>query len=154
MGALDQTSTGGVVGVVDHTLGTTDRAGTVGRTARTPGITHHLRRIAALKGTVDVWLVDHTTGRTLGALGEDRSAARSDATELLAAVLHVAALAPGATSDRIEDVVVTTADAHHLMRPVRTTADPRVMLHLHLDRAEGNLAVARRRLRALDGQIG
>ncbi|WP_431034283.1 hypothetical protein ACQYWQ_11600 [Streptomyces sp. P6-2-1] len=46
----------------------------------------------------------------------------------------------------VEDVIVTNRDSYHLIRFVRTTFDSSVFLHLWLDRAEGNLALARIRV--------
>ncbi|MEV0845450.1 hypothetical protein AB0J21_06085 [Streptomyces sp. NPDC049954] len=46
----------------------------------------------------------------------------------------------------VEDVIVTNRDSYHVVRFVRTTFDSSVFLHLWLDRAEGNLALARIRL--------
>ncbi|TVL91519.1 hypothetical protein [Streptomyces sp. SAJ15] len=49
----------------------------------------------------------------------------------------------------VEDIIVTTRDGYHLSCFVRTTFDSSVFLSLWLDRAEGNLALARIRLRQL-----
>ncbi|MFH9730030.1 hypothetical protein [Streptomyces sp. NPDC017260] len=46
----------------------------------------------------------------------------------------------------VEDLIATTAGAYHLLRFVSTPFDSTVFLHLWLDRAEGNLALARIRL--------
>ena len=63
-------------------------------------------------------------------------------------------LAPGGGGERsgeapstsVEDVIVTTHDGYHMLRFVETAFDSSVFLHLWLDRAEGNLALARIRL--------
>ncbi|MGI5482407.1 hypothetical protein [Streptomyces lavendofoliae] len=49
----------------------------------------------------------------------------------------------------VEDVIVTTRTAYHVLRFVETTFDSSVFLHLWLDRSTGNLALARLRLREL-----
>ncbi|WFB10717.1 hypothetical protein LRS74_29535 [Streptomyces sp. LX-29] len=49
----------------------------------------------------------------------------------------------------VEDIIVTTRDGYHLSCFVQTTFDSSVFLALWLDRAEGNLALARIRLRQL-----
>ncbi|MBW1600765.1 hypothetical protein JJV70_01305 [Streptomyces sp. JJ66] len=46
----------------------------------------------------------------------------------------------------VEDVIVTARDGYHLLRYVETAFDSSVLLHLWLDRREGNLALARLRL--------
>ncbi|WP_326694756.1 hypothetical protein [Streptomyces sp. NBC_01766] len=49
----------------------------------------------------------------------------------------------------VEDVIVTTRTGYHLLHFVETTFDSSVFLHLWLNRDEGNLALARLRLRDL-----
>nr|WP_203599344.1 hypothetical protein [Streptomyces sp. SID10853] len=49
----------------------------------------------------------------------------------------------------VEDVIVTNRTGYHILRFVETTFDSSVFLHLWLDRDEGNLALARLRLRDL-----
>lgn len=57
---------------------------------------------------------------------------------------------PGdATGQPVEDLIVTTRTGYHVLRFVETSFDSSVFLHLWLDRADGNLALARHRLRAL-----
>ncbi|MEV7612697.1 hypothetical protein [Streptomyces sp. NPDC089799] len=57
--------------------------------------------------------------------------------------------APGADGPPVEDLIVTTRTGYHVLRFVNTSFDSSVFLHLWLDRAEGNLALARIRLRDL-----
>ncbi|MGQ4515253.1 hypothetical protein [Streptomyces sp. DW26H14] len=49
----------------------------------------------------------------------------------------------------VEDVIVSTRTGYHVLCFVETTFDSSVFLHLWLDRATGNLALARIRLRQL-----
>lgn len=49
----------------------------------------------------------------------------------------------------VEDVIVTTRTCYHLLRFVDTAFDSGVFFYLWLDRQEGNLALARIRLRDL-----
>ncbi|MGY0064710.1 hypothetical protein ACWY4P_51185 [Streptomyces sp. LZ34] len=49
----------------------------------------------------------------------------------------------------VEDVIVTTRTCYHLLRFVDTAFDSGVFFYLWLDRREGNLALARMRLRDL-----
>ncbi|WEH33809.1 hypothetical protein PZB75_10755 [Streptomyces sp. AM 4-1-1] len=46
----------------------------------------------------------------------------------------------------VEDVIVTTRAGYHILRFVETAFDSSIFLHLWLDRADGNLALARLRL--------
>ncbi|MFJ9702708.1 hypothetical protein [Streptomyces fradiae] len=66
--------------------------------------------------------------------------------------------APGGAADRpddeegaapVEDLIVTTRTGYHVLRFVTTNFDSSLFLHLWLDRATGNLALARLRLRHL-----
>ncbi|MFE9401841.1 hypothetical protein ACFYNY_08700 [Streptomyces sp. NPDC006530] len=54
-----------------------------------------------------------------------------------------------ATGPPVEDLIITTRTAYHLLCFVETAFDSSVFLHLWLDRDEGNLALARLRLRDL-----
>ncbi|GLV79024.1 hypothetical protein [Streptomyces hygroscopicus] len=49
----------------------------------------------------------------------------------------------------VEDVIITTRTCYHLLRFVDTAFDSGVFFYLWLDRREGNLALARLRLRDL-----
>ncbi|MFD9637007.1 hypothetical protein, partial [Streptomyces violascens] len=49
----------------------------------------------------------------------------------------------------VEDLIITTRTAYHVLCFVETACDSSVFLHLWLDREEGNLALARLRLRGL-----
>ena len=44
-------------------------------------------------------------------------------------------------SDTVEDVIISTSAAYHLIRPVRTSFDSRLVLYVWLDRIEGNLLI-------------
>ncbi|MEV8532523.1 hypothetical protein [Streptomyces sp. NPDC051211] len=49
----------------------------------------------------------------------------------------------------VEDLIVTTRSGYHILRFVETSFDSSVFLHLWLDRTDGNLALARLKLRVL-----
>jgi DNA-binding Lrp family transcriptional regulator len=53
----------------------------------------------------------------------------------------------------VEDVIVTTRTCYHLLRFVDTAFDSGVFFYLWLDRREGNLALARLRLRDLSQRL-
>ncbi|MCF6525563.1 hypothetical protein [Streptomyces sp. JJ36] len=61
--------------------------------------------------------------------------------------------APGAAPGPVEDVIVATRTCYHVLRYVDTAFDSGVFLHLWLDRGEGNLAMARLRLRDLSERL-
>ncbi|MFE5212483.1 hypothetical protein [Streptomyces sp. NPDC056600] len=132
-----------------------------------PGIDDSLREIMRQPGARGAALVDWISGLSLGAVGEapgkDPEAAAAEVAEVarISSEHRVFAPAGGVGGDGpaegaapgepgqeppVEDVIVTTASAYHVLRFVPTAFDGSVCLHLWLDRAEGNLAMARIRL--------
>ncbi|MFH8476325.1 hypothetical protein [Streptomyces sp. NPDC018000] len=129
-----------------------------------PGIDECLLEVMRLPGARGAAVVDWTSGLALGAIGEspngDHEATAAETAEVarMAAEQPVFALeltGPStALSDKavtgaplpVEDVIVTTRSGYHIIRFVETAFDSSVFVHLWLDRAEGNLALARIRL--------
>jgi hypothetical protein len=119
-----------------------------------------------LPGARGAALVDWISGLSLGAVGEapgeDPEAAAAEVAEVARISAEHRVFAPagaaagagagegtpgeGGQEPPVEDVIVTTASAYHVLRFVPTAFDGSVCLHLWLDRAEGNLAMARIRL--------
>ncbi|GAA2578687.1 hypothetical protein GCM10010399_05540 [Dactylosporangium fulvum] len=122
-----------------------------------PAIDDCLRRAMTIRGAIGASLIDYTTGQTLGLEGgrgdvaphADPSAAALGTASVIHAAMQTAAYAPAMPGDAVEDVIISTSAAYHLIRPVRTSFDSRLVLYVWLDRAEGNLAIARRRVRSL-----
>ncbi|MEU9358133.1 MULTISPECIES: hypothetical protein [unclassified Streptomyces] len=120
-----------------------------------PGIDECLIEVMRLPGARGAAVVDWTSGLALGTIGEspngDHEATAAETAEVarMAAeqpVFAQAALSAGPPAPAVEDVIVTTAPGYHILRFVETAFDSSVFLHLWLDRAEGNLALARIRL--------
>ncbi|MEN3584339.1 MULTISPECIES: hypothetical protein [unclassified Streptomyces] len=118
-----------------------------------PGIDESLLEAMRVPGARGVSLVDWISGLALGTVGEapggDAEATAAEAAELARHAAESGTLAPeGATGKEIpvEDLIVTTGDSYHLLRFVGTPFDSTVLLHLWLDRRDGNLAMARIRL--------
>ncbi|MFE9726602.1 hypothetical protein ACFYQ5_24155 [Streptomyces sp. NPDC005794] len=124
-----------------------------------PGIDECLIEVMRLPGARGAAVVDWTSGLALGTIGEspsgDHEATAAETAELarMAAEQPVFAQADapaaglsGPPAPAVEDVIVTTAPGYHILRFVETAFDSSVFLHLWLDRAEGNLALARIRL--------
>lgn len=123
-----------------------------------PGIDECLIEVMRLPGARGAAVVDWTSGLALGTIGEspngDHEATAAETAEVarMAAEQPVFAQAEGQASasgppaPAVEDVIVTTAPGYHILRFVETAFDSSVFLHLWLDRAEGNLALARIRL--------
>ncbi|MEU8569858.1 hypothetical protein AB0C51_16140 [Streptomyces pathocidini] len=120
-----------------------------------PGIDEVLAEAMGIPGVLGASLVDASSGLALGTAGQgpqgDHEAAAADTTEVVLAVTRNHSFTGGAAADgsSLEDVIVTVGGGFHLMRMVRTEFDSQVYLYVWLDREQGNLAVARHRLRGL-----
>ncbi|WP_405780189.1 hypothetical protein [Streptomyces sp. NBC_00859] len=131
-----------------------------------PGIDECLLEAMRLPGSLGAAVVDWTSGLALGTIGDspnnDHEATAAETAELARMAAEHPAFAPsepgagkqaGASTAAppkglpVEDVIVTTRTGYHVLRFVETTFDSSVFLHLWLDRDEGNLALARLRLR-------
>ncbi|NEC26076.1 hypothetical protein G3I20_05715 [Streptomyces sp. SID8111] len=123
-----------------------------------PGIDESLLEAMRLPGARGALVADWISGLALGAVGEapgdDPEATAAETAELARLAMESGTLAPGDTSvlapagkePPVQDLILTTADAYHLLRFVITTFDSTVFLYLWLDRVDGNLALARIRL--------
>ncbi|MFE9121604.1 hypothetical protein [Streptomyces sp. NPDC007172] len=123
-----------------------------------PGIDECLLEAMLLPGALGAGVADWTSGLALGAIGQspggDHEATAAETAELA----RTAAEHPGfgaaaedgsAVGPPVEDLIITTRTAYHVLCFVETAFDSSVFLHLWLDRQEGNLALARLRLRDL-----
>ncbi|MGW8333104.1 hypothetical protein ACWGNF_37460 [Streptomyces sp. NPDC055808] len=126
-----------------------------------PGIDECLLEAMLLPGALGAGVADWTSGLALGAIGQspggDHEATAAETAELArTAAEHPGFGGPGdgtedpaAAGPPVEDVIITTRTAYHVLCFVETSFDSSVFLHLWLDRREGNLALARLRLRDL-----
>ncbi|MCY0944853.1 MULTISPECIES: hypothetical protein [Streptomyces] len=128
-----------------------------------PGIDECLLEAMALPGARGAALVDWSSGLALGTAGDspvgDHETTAAETAELARAAAEYESFAPseaeqisgGGTPSGppVEDLIVTTRTGYHVLRFVETSFDSSVFLHLWLDRTEGNLALARHRLRSL-----
>ncbi|WP_030686851.1 hypothetical protein [Streptomyces sp. NRRL B-1347] len=119
------------------------------------GIDVCLYEVMALPGARGAALVDWTCGLALGSAGEpprgEPESAAVEAAELARLSVEYGTFrppddevppGPGAHG-AVEDLIVTTRTAYHLLRFVEAGHESSVFLHLWLDRDAGNLAVAR-----------
>lgn len=128
-----------------------------------PGIDECLLEAMALPGARGAALVDWSSGLALGTAGEspvgDHETTAAETAELARAAAEYESFAPGddgaedAAGPPVEDLIVTTRTGYHVLRFVETSFDSSVFLHLWLDRTDGNLALARHRLRALAEEL-
>ncbi|MFF4849371.1 hypothetical protein [Streptomyces sp. NPDC001194] len=131
-----------------------------------PGIDECLLEAMALPGARGAALVDWSSGLALGTAGDspvgDHETTAAETAELARAAAEYESFAqpaqdsaPGAAAGEpgpglpVEDLIVTTRTGYHVLRFVETSFDSSVFLHLWLDRTDGNLALARHRLRIL-----
>ncbi|MER5732001.1 hypothetical protein ABT084_27335 [Streptomyces sp. NPDC002138] len=130
-----------------------------------PGIDECLLEAMTLPGARGAALVDWSSGLALGTAGEspvgDHETTAAETAELARAAAEYESFAPAApdadgrpdpgdeAGPPIEDLIVTTRTGYHVLRFVETSFDSSVFLHLWLDRSQGNLALARLRLRDL-----
>ena len=124
-----------------------------------PGVEHCLQQAMTIPGAVGASIVDYTTGFPIATAGaapnSDHDAAAAGTAEVVQAATSRSLLLSALPNDLLEDLIITTAGGYHLLRPVQTDFDSRLVLYLWLDRAQGNLAVARRRLeKRSTGKVG
>ncbi|WPB95327.1 hypothetical protein [Streptomyces malaysiensis] len=126
-----------------------------------PGIDECLLEAMTVNGARGAAVIEWTSGLALGMVGEvrdeDPEATAAETAELARMAAEQRAFAAiekgGADADEaagepaVEDVIVTTRTCYHLLRFVDTAFDSGVFFYLWLDRREGNLALARIRLR-------
>ncbi|WP_055552135.1 hypothetical protein [Streptomyces sp. NBRC 110028] len=137
-----------------------------------PGIDECLLDAMTVNGARGAAVIEWTSGLALGMVGETRdgdpeatAAETAELARMAAEQSAFAALGPRGEGDGageggeydggapgeapVEDLIVTTRTCYHLLRFVDTAFDSGVFFYLWLDRREGNLALARLRLRDL-----
>ncbi|MEU9793876.1 hypothetical protein AB0E27_25185 [Streptomyces sparsogenes] len=128
-----------------------------------PGIDECLLEVMRLSGARGAAVVDWISGLALGTVGEapggDHETMAAEAAELARIAAEYQSFAPADGSDwsddetPVDDLIISNRDSYHLLHFVRTTFDSSVFLYLWLGRAEGNLALARIRLREMARQL-
>ncbi|WP_433243156.1 roadblock/LC7 domain-containing protein [Streptosporangium sp. CA-135522] len=120
------------------------------------GIEDCLTEVMAIPGALDAILIDQTSGMAVAVGGDhlaDVEKSAAGLSETLRATLDgLAATSPGGTV-RINDMIITTDNGHHLLRPLETVFDGPLVIYVRLDRDRSNLALARHRLQALSGRL-
>ena len=59
----------------------------------------------------------------------------------------------GLRGEVIEDILITLGSQYHLIRPVHGAPDDKLFLYLALNKAQANLAMARRDLKVIEQQF-
>ena len=107
---------------------------------------------ANIKGAFAVALVDYDSGMRLGSRGGspefDLDVAAPGNSEVVRTKLEV--MSKLGLRESIEDILITLNSQYHLIRPIHGAADEKLFLYLVLNRAQANLAMARRDLRVIE----
>jgi hypothetical protein len=109
----------------------------------------------AIPGAIGAGIVDCTTGVAVASAGAafDSGEAAAGAADVVRAATSRSLLVSAVPHDLLEDLIITTVGGYHLLRPVLTDFDGRLLLYLWLDRLHGNLALARRRVQRLADEL-
>jgi hypothetical protein len=106
---------------------------------------------AGIKGAFAVALVDYDSGLTLGSRGGsaqfDLDVAAPGNSEVVRAKLDV--MEALGLRETIEDILITLDTQYHLIRPLWGRTEDKLFFYLALNRAQANLAMARRDLRII-----
>jgi hypothetical protein len=132
-------------------------AGTAKLRSDVPGVEHCLQEAMAIPGAVGASIVDYTTGFPVASTGaapnSDHEAAAAGTADVVQAANSRSLFVSAVPHDLLEDLIITTAGGYHLLRMVHTDFDSRLVLYVWLDRINGNLAMARRRMQALAAEL-
>jgi hypothetical protein len=108
---------------------------------------------SSLGGFIAAAIADSDSGMALGTAGGtknfDIDVAAAANTEVVKAKAE--AMKALKLDDAIEDILISLGDQYHLIRPL--TDNPAVFIYLALKRSEANLALARMRLKSMEGDV-
>ncbi|MBT0669881.1 hypothetical protein HT136_16065 [Novosphingobium profundi] len=115
-----------------------------------------LAELMTINGALAAAIVDSASGMTIATVGEmrdggDLDLAAAGASEVVRAQLNVLALLK--LEDPMEDMLITLAGHYQLIRPLTDDSGMGLFAYLLLDRQQANLALARIKLRAVEGQL-
>lgn len=117
-------------------------------------IDRSLDMAANIKGAFAVAIVDFESGMTLGSRGGspefDLDVAAPGNSDVVRTKLDV--MQKLGLRENIEDILITLDTQYHLIRIIRGT-DEQMFFYLVLNRAQANLAMARRDLRVIEQQF-
>jgi hypothetical protein len=105
-----------------------------------------IQKLLVLPGSLYSCVADPATGQVVAEIGAEGSLGASGA--VLSWGADAARFLNAAAGDDLEDVMITSRRAYHLVRQVESGPSGRLLVYLCLDRARGNLAMARRELAA------
>lgn len=118
-------------------------------------IDQSLDAAASIKGAFAIALVDYDSGMMLGSRGgspefdlEVAAPGNSDVVRSKLGVMQKLGL-----NESIEDILITLETQYHLIRPIRGQVEEKLFFYLVLNRAQANLALARRDLKVIEQQF-
>lgn len=110
-----------------------------------------IKKANEIQGAIGAALVDYENGMCLGSEGTGKlnlEVAAAGNTDVVRAKLRV--MQELGIEGGIEDILISLADQYHLIRPL---ADTTLFMYLALDRKNGNLAMARHKLREIEAGL-
>ena len=114
-------------------------------------IAENLEALLTVDGALTAALVDSSSGMLLGRAGSglDLEVAAAGNTEVVRAKLRT--VKSLGLNDSIEDILITLSTQYHIIRPLAST--PEVFIYLVLDSKKSNLALARIKVKEVDGKL-
>ncbi|MBV9791598.1 MAG: hypothetical protein JOZ51_25600 [Chloroflexi bacterium] len=115
-------------------------------------VTQTLNEVMTMGGALGAALVDMTSGMALGTIGGggiDLDIAAAGNTEVVKAKLRT--MEDLGIQGQIEDILITLSTQYHLIRPLGS--DSTVFLYVVLNKAQANLAMARRTLAKIEAGL-
>jgi hypothetical protein len=120
-----------------------------------PNIESGLKEMMQIEGAIGAAVVDYSSGMALGTLSStntlDLTVAAAGNTEVVRAKMRT--MDQLGINDAIEDILITLSGQYHVIRPLTSRKGQGLFLYLALDRARGNLALARHRLKGIEGDL-
>jgi hypothetical protein len=114
-----------------------------------------LKEAMGVDGAIGAALVDYTSGLSLGAVSAskelDLTVAAAGNTEIVRAKMRTMEMLK--MKDAIEDILITLGRQYHVIMPLTSRAGAGLFLYLALDKAHGNLALARYQMRMIAENI-
>ncbi|WP_116244108.1 hypothetical protein [Nocardiopsis sp. FIRDI 009] len=114
-----------------------------------------LKDMMAIEGALGAAVVDYGSGMALGTLSAtsalDLNVAAAGNTEVVRAKMRTVEQLN--LNEAIEDILITLSSQYHIIRPLTSHGGQGLFLYLALDRARGNLALARHKLKSIEGTL-
>lgn len=110
-----------------------------------------LAAVMNIDGALATSLVDVTSGMVLGEAGSgvDMELAAAGNSEVLKAKLET--MKSLGIKEELEDILFTLDSQYHILRPIGS--EKGLFLYLVLDKAKSNLALARRKVQNIEGDL-